>query len=77
MGVIFLRSDLMTVTADARGAIAEVLEVDRSEVGVLSANGEGDDQIVLSEEQARRLATLARAGRSWCQEQLSVEPGQG
>jgi hypothetical protein len=77
MGVIFLRSDLMTVTADARGAIAEVLDLDRNEVGVLRADGEGDVQIVLTEHQARRLATLARAGKSWCEEQLLDERGGG
>jgi hypothetical protein len=67
----------MAVTADARGAIAEVLDLDMSEVRSLGGPGVGGDQIVLTDEQARRLATLARAGKSWCEEQLLDEMGGG
>ncbi len=67
----------MAASTDARGAIADVLGLDRSAIRCLGAGGEGNERIVLSQHQARHLAMLARAGKSWCQEQFLEEWVEG
>jgi hypothetical protein len=59
----------MTVITDVRSAVADLLGIDRDELEVLEDNRpDSGCRLVLSDDQARRLVTLARVGRSWCEE---------